>query len=44
MVAAKTSGDWSARILGSGAFVISKPKRNKVKKRASKIKNVRRAR
>ena len=44
MATAKTSGDWSARNLGSGAFVISKPKRNKVKKRANKIKHVRRGR
>lgn len=44
MVTASASGDWSARPLGSGAFVISKPKRNKAKKRANKLKNVRRAR
>ena len=36
--------NWSARPAGSGTFIISKPKRNKVKKRANRIKNKRRAR
>ena len=38
------SGDWSARNAGSGTFIISKPKRNKVKVRRQRIKNKRRAR
>ncbi len=36
--------DWSARNVGSGAIIISKPKRNPAKKRANRLKNKRRAR
>ncbi len=36
--------EWAARPAGSGTFIITKPKRNKVKMRASRIKNNRRAR
>jgi len=36
--------DWSAQNQGSGAFVISKPKRNKAKLRVHRLKNRRRAR
>jgi len=36
--------DWSARHVGSGAFIISKPKRNKVKMRSHRVHNKRRAR
>ena len=35
---------WTARPAGSGTFIISKPKRNKVKMRAQRVKNKRRAR
>lgn len=36
--------DWSARNQGSGTFVFSKPKRNKTKTRAHRLKSKRRAR
>ncbi len=36
--------DWSSRNLGSGTFVISKPKRKKTKLRAHRVHKVRRAR
>jgi len=36
--------DWSARNQGSGTFIFSKPKRNKVKMRVHRLKNRRRAR
>jgi len=36
--------DWSARHVGSGTFLISKPKRGKVKTRSKRIKSKRRAR
>ena len=35
---------WQAKNLGSGTFVISKPKRKASKLRASRVKNKRRAR
>ncbi len=35
---------WAARNLGSGTFVISKPKRKFAKLRASRVKNKRRGR
>jgi hypothetical protein len=43
---AETTGrrDWSARNQGSGAFIISKPKRKKAKMRLHRLKNRRRAR
>lgn len=43
-MAANSKGDWSARNLGSGTFIISKPKRNKSKMRLHRLKNRRRAR
>lgn len=36
--------DWSVRNLGSGTFVISKPKRRKTKMRVHRLKNKRRGR
>jgi len=36
--------NWSARSAGSGTFIISKPKRNKVKLRSHRVHNKRRAR
>ena len=36
--------DFSVRSLGSGAFIISKPKRSKIKMRVHRLKNRRRAR
>ena len=36
--------DWSSRNAGSGTFIISKPKRGKVKARANRLKHKRRAR
>lgn len=36
--------DWSARNAGSGTFIISKPKRGKVKQRSHRIHHKRRAR
>lgn len=41
---ASGKGDWSARNLGSGTFVFSKPKRKKSKMRVHRLKNKRRAR
>lgn len=38
------SGDWSARNLGAGTFVFSKPKRKKAKMRQTRLKNNRRSR
>lgn len=35
---------WKARNLGSGTFVITKPKRNKAKMRLHRLKNGRRGR
>lgn len=35
---------WEAKSAGSGNFSITKPKRKKAKMRASRVKNVRRAR
>jgi hypothetical protein len=35
---------WQAKNVGSGAFIISKPKRKAGKLRASRVKNKRRAR
>ncbi len=35
---------WSAKGMGSGTFLISKPKRKKTKLRQSRVKNKRRAR
>ncbi len=35
---------WGAKGAGSGNFAITKPKRKKTKMRASRVKNVRRAR
>ena len=35
---------WTARNLGSGTFVISKPKRKYAKQRAARVKNKRRGR
>lgn len=35
---------WSAQNIGSGTFIISKPKRGKVKQRRQRMKNKRRAR
>ena len=35
---------WQAKSMGSGTFIISKPKRKKAKQRATRVKNVRRAR
>ena len=35
---------WSAKSVGSGTFIISKPKRNKSKLRLHRLKNRRRAR
>lgn len=35
---------WSARNVGSGTFIISKPKRKKAKLRRMRVKNKRRAR
>jgi hypothetical protein len=35
---------WKAKNLGSGTFVITKPKRNKAKMRLHRLKNTRRAR
>lgn len=43
-MSANPSGDWKARHVGSGTFIISKPKRNKVKARRHRLKNKRRAR
>jgi hypothetical protein len=43
-MADKTAGNWSARNLGSGTFVISKPKRRKEKMRLHRLKNGRRGR
>jgi len=41
---AETNNDklWKAEYVGSGAFLISKPKRKKTKQRQSELKNVRR--
>jgi hypothetical protein len=36
--------DWSSRNMGSGTFIISKPKRRKTKLRSQRVHNVRRAR
>ena len=36
--------DWSVKNLGSGTFIISKPKRKKTKMRVHRLKNRRRAR
>ena len=41
---AEKGKDWSARGVGSGAFIISKPKRNPVKLRAARVRNKRGAR
>jgi hypothetical protein len=41
---AESKREWSARNQGSGTFSISKPKRNKAKQRAHRLKNKRRAR
>ena len=35
---------WQAKSMGSGTFLISKPKRKKAKLRASRVRNKRRAR
>jgi hypothetical protein len=35
---------WSARTIGSGTFIISKPKRNAKKQHAARVRNKRRAR
>lgn len=35
---------WQAKNVGSGTFLISKPKRKRTKLRASRVKNKRRAR
>ena len=35
---------WQAKSVGSGTFLISKPKRKKAKLRATRLKNKRRAR
>ena len=35
---------WQAKNVGSGTFIISKPKRKEAKLRASRLKNKRRAR
>ncbi len=34
-----TNSEWSARSVGSGAFIISKPKRKKTKTRQTRLKN-----
>jgi hypothetical protein len=41
---AEEKAPWQARNVGSGSFIISKPKRKKAKTRAHRVKNVRRAR
>jgi hypothetical protein len=40
----KTAGDklYKSEYIGSGTFIISKPKRSKMKRRQSNLKNVRR--
>jgi hypothetical protein len=40
----KKANEWNAKALGSGSFIICKPKRNKAKLRLHRVKNVRRAR
>jgi hypothetical protein len=39
-----TNREWSARSMGSGTFIISKPKRKKTKTRQARLKNGRRGR
>ena len=41
---AEKNAVWSARNIGSGTFHITKPKRKPAKLRASRLKNIRRAR
>ena len=43
-MAEETNKTWQAKNMGSGTFLISKPKRKKAKLRASRVKNKRRAR
>ncbi len=41
---AKTNELWSAKNIGSGTFQITKPKRNRKKQHAARVRNKRRAR
>ncbi len=43
-MAQKSNKTWQAKNMGSGTFLISKPKRKKAKLHASRVRNKRRAR